>query len=96
MEDVLKGKPGDRRLPVVVYLDDIAVFGDDQNQVMVDTLAVLERLAGAGFMINLKKSQIVESAAKVLGTIGTKVATGLHAPIKSKPYAMHQKTNCRR
>jgi hypothetical protein len=41
---------------VVVYLDDIAVFGDDQNQVMVDTLAVLERLAGAGFMINLKKS----------------------------------------
>lgn len=67
MEDVLKGKPGDRRLPVVVYLDDIAVFGDDQNQVMVDTLAVLERLAGAGFMINLKKSQIVESAAKVLG-----------------------------
>ena len=26
-----------------------------------------ERLAGAGFMINLKKSQIVESAAKVLG-----------------------------
>jgi hypothetical protein len=67
VEDVLKGKPGDRRLPVVVYLDDIAVFGDDQNQVMVDTLAVLERLAGAGFMINLKKSQIVESAAKVLG-----------------------------
>ncbi len=67
MEDVLKGKPGDRRLPVVVYLDDIAVFGDDQNQVMVDTLAVLERLAGAGFMINLKKSQIMESAANVLG-----------------------------
>ena len=41
---------------MVVYLDDIAVFGDDQNQVMVDTLEVLRRLAGAGLMINLKKS----------------------------------------
>ncbi len=67
MEDVLKGKPGDRRLSVVMYLDDVAVFGNDQSQVMVDALAVLERLAGDGFMINLKKSQIVESAAKVLG-----------------------------
>jgi hypothetical protein len=41
---------------VVVYFDNIAVFGDDQNQVMVDTLVVLKRLAGAGSMINLKKS----------------------------------------
>jgi Reverse transcriptase (RNA-dependent DNA polymerase) len=31
VEDVLKGEPADRRLPVVVYLDDIAVFGDDQT-----------------------------------------------------------------
>ncbi len=52
---------------MVVYLDDIAVFGDDQDQVMMDTVAVLERLARAGFMINLKKSQIVESTTKVLG-----------------------------
>ena len=29
VEMVLKGKPGDCNLPVVVYLDDIAVFGDD-------------------------------------------------------------------
>ena len=29
VESVLKGKLGDRTLPVVVYLDDIAVFGDD-------------------------------------------------------------------
>ena len=28
VELVLKGKPGDCALPVVVYLDDIAVFGD--------------------------------------------------------------------
>ena len=28
VEDVPRGKPGDRPLAVVVYLDDIAVFGD--------------------------------------------------------------------
>ncbi len=67
MEDVLKGKPGDRKLPVVVYLDDIAVFGDDQDQVLEDTLEAMKRLTEAGFMINLKKSQLVESTAKVLG-----------------------------
>ena len=67
MEDALKGEPGDRKLPVVVYLDDIAVYGDDQTQVLDDTLEVMKRLADAGFMINLKKSQLVESTAKVLG-----------------------------
>ena len=29
VESVLKGKPCDRALPVVVYLEDMAVFGDD-------------------------------------------------------------------
>ncbi len=67
VEDVLKGKPGERPLPVVVYLDDIAVYGDDQHQVLEDTLEAIRRLADAGFMINMKKSQLVESAAKVLG-----------------------------
>ena len=67
MEDALKGEPGDRKLPVVVYLDDIAVYGDDQTQVLDDTLEVMKHLAGAGFMINLKNSQLVESTAKVLG-----------------------------
>ena len=28
-ESVLKGKPGDHTLPVVVYLDNIAVYGDE-------------------------------------------------------------------
>ena len=31
VEDVLRGKPGDRVLNVEVYLDDIAVYGDDQQ-----------------------------------------------------------------
>ena len=67
VEDVLKGGPACRRLPVVVYLDDIAVFGDDQAEVLEDTLEAIRRLTEAGFMINLIKSQLVESAAKVLG-----------------------------
>lgn len=41
VEDVLKGKQGDQELPVVVYLDDIAVFGDTQEQVLEDTLAAI-------------------------------------------------------
>ena len=32
-----------------------------------DTLEAVRRLTMAGFMINLTKSQLVESAAKVLG-----------------------------
>ena len=66
VEDVLKGGPACCP-PVVVYLDDIAVFGDDQAAVLEDTLEAIQRLTEAGFMINLTKSQLVESAAKVLG-----------------------------
>ena len=60
VESVLKGKPGDRSLPVVVYLDDIVVYGDEQAQVLEDTLEAIRRLTKAGFMINLKKSHLVE------------------------------------
>ena len=66
VESVLN-KPGERRLQVVVYLDDIAVFGDDPAQVLADTEEAIRRLAEAGFMINMKKSQLVQPAAKVLG-----------------------------
>ena len=60
MESVLKGKAGDRTLPVVVYLDDITVYGDTVSQVLEDTAEAMKRLALAGFMINLKKSHPVE------------------------------------
>ena len=60
MESVLKGKPGDRALPVVVYLDDITVYGDTVEQVLQDTAEAMKRLATAGFMINLKKSHLAE------------------------------------
>ena len=58
VEDVLRGQGGKRPLRAVVYLDDIAVFGEDRVQVMADTLEAVRRLACAGFMINLRKSQL--------------------------------------
>ena len=56
VEDVLRGREGERPLPAVVYLDDIAVFGDDPETVLQDTAEAIRRLARAGFMLNLKKS----------------------------------------
>ena len=60
MESVLKGKAGDLALLVVVYLDDITVYGDTVSQVLEDTAEAMKRLASADFMINLRKSHLVE------------------------------------
>ena len=67
MESVLKGKPGEKELPVLVYLDDIAVLGDSIEEVLRVTSEAMKRLARAGFMINLRKSHLVQTKAKVLG-----------------------------
>ena len=60
VESILEGKAGDCTLLVVVYLDDITVYGNMVNQVLEDTAEAMKRLASAGFMINLKKSHLVE------------------------------------
>ena len=54
-------------LPCTVYLDDIAVFGDDPAQVMRDTAEAISCVAKAGFMLNLKKSHLCETMLKILG-----------------------------
>lgn len=54
-------------MPCTVYLDDIAVYGDDPEQVLRDTAEAIRRLAKAGFMLNLKKSHLCETTLKVLG-----------------------------
>ena len=54
-------------LPATVYLDDIAVYGDDPHEVLNHTAEVMIRLASAGFMINLKKSHLCETSLKILG-----------------------------
>ena len=67
MKSVLKGKLGEEELPVLVYPDDIAVFGDSVEKVFRVTSEAMKRLPRAGFMINLRKSHLVKDSAKVLG-----------------------------
>ena len=46
-------------MPIVIYLDDIAVYVDTQEQVLEDTLEAIKQLATASFMLNLHKNQLV-------------------------------------
>ena len=39
----------------MVYLDDIAVYGDTIDELLENTVQTMHRLTEAGFMINLKK-----------------------------------------
>ena len=64
---MLKGKPGEEELPVLVYLDNIAVFGYSVEEVLRVTSEAMRRLATAGFVINLRKSHLFQTKAKVLG-----------------------------
>ena len=59
---------------MLVYLDDIAIFGDSVEEVPRVTSEAMKRLARAGFMINLRKNHLVQTKAKVLGR-------GLHGSI---------------
>ena len=52
---------------VVIYLDNIVVYGTDPIRVWEETKVVLERLARAGFMINTAKSHFLVSRMKMLG-----------------------------
>ena len=58
--------PGNHPLPVVIYLDNIALYGNTQEQLLEDMLEATKRLSAANFMLNLHKSQLVQSAAQVL------------------------------
>ena len=71
VESVLHGGPDDRPLPVVIYLDDIAMYGDTQEEVLEDMLEAVKQLATASFMLNLHKSQLVQAAAQVLRHLWT-------------------------
>ena len=66
VKSVLYGGPDDRPLPIVIYLDDIAMYGDTQEKVLEDTLEAVKQLAAAGFMLNLHKSQLVQAVVQVL------------------------------
>jgi len=52
---------------VIIYLDNIVLFGVDPTRVWAETLIVLQRLTKAGFMINTAKSKFLVSSLKMLG-----------------------------
>ena len=58
---VLHSGPANCPLPIVIYLDNIAVYGDTQEEVLEDTLEAVKWLATASFMLNLHKSQLVQA-----------------------------------
>ena len=91
VESALCGRPDDRPLPVVIYMDDIAVYRDTQEQVINDTLEAVKQLATTGFMLNLHKSQLVQVAAQVLGHLWT--SGSFWAPNVTKHTALIEKTD---
>ena len=54
-------------ISVVVYLDDIVLYGTDPICMWEETKVVLECLAHAGFMINTAKLHFLVSSMKMLG-----------------------------
>ena len=91
VESVLHGGPDDRPLPVVIYLDDIAMYRDTQEEVLEDMLEAVKRLATAGFMLNLHKSQLVQATVQVLGHLWT--SGSFWAPNVTKLAALMEKTD---
>ena len=47
------------------------MYRDTQEQVLEDMLEAVKRLATASFMINLRKSQLVQAVVQVLGHLWT-------------------------
>ena len=76
VKSILCGGLDNCPLPVVIYLDDIAVYGDTEKEVLEDTLEAVKWLAVAGFMLNLNKTQLVQAVAQVLGHLWTLAAFG--------------------
>ena len=66
MEDVVLAG-GTDHLPLMIYLDDVIIFGDDMDELLSNTLKVMKRLATAGFMLNLRKSHFGVKKVKILG-----------------------------
>ena len=58
-ESSLHGVTGGCPLPIVVYLDNIAMYRDTQDQVLEDTLEAIKQPSAANFMLNLHKIQLV-------------------------------------
>ncbi|KRH94445.1 gag-pol polyprotein, partial [Pseudoloma neurophilia] len=52
---------------VLVYIDDICVYSDNEEQYLRHLRCVLQRLTEVGFFVNLKKCQFLKSEVSFLG-----------------------------
>ena len=91
VESVLHGGPDDHPLPVVVYLDDIAMYGNTQEEVLEDTLEAVKQLAMASFMLDLHKSQLIQAMERILRYLWT--SDGFWAPNTTKLTALMEKSD---
>ena len=71
VKTVLCSRPDNCPLPVVIYLDNIAVYWDTYEEVVEDMLEAIKQLSAASFMLNLHKSQLVQATAQVPGHFWT-------------------------
>ena len=91
VESVLHGGPDDCPLPVVIYLDNIAMYGDTQEEVLENMLEAVKWLTEASFMLNLCKSQLFQAAAQVLVHLWT--LGGFWAPNSTKLTTLMEKSD---
>ena len=91
VESVLHSGPDNSSLPIVVYLDNIAMYRDTQEEVLEDMLEAVKQLTVAGFIFNLHKSQLVQAAAQVLGHLWT--SGSFWAPNITKLTALMKKSD---
>ena len=91
VESVLRDGPGDHLLPIVIYLDDIAIYRDTLEQVLEHMLEAIKWVTMASFMLNLCKSQLVQAIAQVLRHLWT--LGGFWAPNATKLTALIEKSD---
>ena len=85
VEDVVTAG-GKDDIPTRIYLDDIILFSDDIDDLLSKTALAIERLASAGFMMNLRKSSIGVTEGLVLGHLWR--SGGLFSPVDTKLRAL--------
>lgn len=85
VEDVISAG-GTDPLTCRIYIDDIVLFGDDKDELIEQSLRAIQRLATAGFMINLRKSHFCVTEGIVLGQKWT--SGGYFEPLPAKLEAL--------
>ena len=91
VNSVLNSEPGIHLLPIVVYLDNIVMYGDTQKLVLEDMFEEIKWLAAARFMPKLHKNQLVQAVVQVLRPIQS--LGFFWAPKITKPTALMKKND---